>query len=70
MAGEKSGRRSRRRKTKFNLNKIIFLYVDKSTLPFVGSFQKGMINSDGTPRNSKVMIDLEDTRFEKYAYEV
>ncbi|OQC11542.1 MAG: hypothetical protein BWX74_00123 [Tenericutes bacterium ADurb.Bin087] len=70
LAGEKSGRRSRRRKTKFNLNKIIFLYVDKSTLPFVGSFQKGMINSDGTPRNSKVMIDLEDTRFEKYAYEV
>mgnify|MGYP001027098843 FL=1 len=70
LAGEQSGRSSRRRKINFKLNKIIFLYVDKNTLPFVGSFQKGMINSDGTPRNPKVMIDLEDNRFEKYIYEV
>lgn len=70
LRGEKEGRSSRRRKTKFFLNKILFLFVDKNTLPLVGSFQKGMVNSNGTPRNEKVMIDLNDIRFEKYEYEV
>lgn len=70
LRGEDEGRVSRRRKTSFKLNKIIFVYVDKETLPLVGSFQKGMVNSNGTPRNEKVMIDLNDIRFEKYEYEV
>lgn len=70
LRGEDEGRSSRRRKTKFYLNKIVFLFVDKNTLPLVGSFQKGMINSNGTPRNEKVMIDVDDDRFEKYVYEV
>lgn len=70
LRGENEGRKSRRRKTTFTLNKIVFLFVDENTLPLVGSFQEGMVNSNGTPRNAKVMINLDDDRFEKYEYEV
>lgn len=64
------GAPSRRRKTIFILREIIVLVVDERTLPFTGSFQGGMRNSDGSLRNPKVMIDLDDPRFERYIFEV
>ena len=64
------GAKSRRRKTYFSLKRIIFYFVDRETLPYVKGFQSGMRNSNGISRNSKVMIDLNDSRFEKYTYEV
>lgn len=64
------GAPSRRRKISFKLTKIVFLFVNESNLPLTTSFQSGMRNSNGTPRNPKVMIDLNDDRFETYIYEV
>lgn len=64
------GASSRRRKTSFNLQEIVFLFVDIDTLAFTGDFQRGMRNSNGTPRNPKVMIDINDDRFERHIYRV
>jgi len=64
------GASSRRRKTSFNLREIVFLFVDINTLAFTGSFQRGMRNSNGIPRNPKVMIDLNNDMFERHIYVV
>ena len=53
------GALSRLRKTEFNLNELMFIKIDKSTLEKCGSFQKNFRNSNGSPRRSKVLLDLE-----------
>lgn len=60
--------RSRMRKTHFELKSIDFVIIDINSLGYCGSFQKGMRNADGSPRNPKVMLDLSDDRIEKYTY--
>ena len=64
------GAPSRRRKVKFILKRIEFVFVNNSNLSTCGSFQGGMRNSDGSPRNPKVMLDLENKYLEKHVYEV
>lgn len=64
------GARSRRRKAAFVLDSMHFVFVDKDTLKYCGSFQGGMRNSDGTPRNKKVMLDISDKRLEQYIFKV
>lgn len=64
------GAPSRRRKASFELNSVHFVFVDKDTLKYCGSFQSGMRNSNGTPRNTKVMLDISDTVFEQYIFAV
>lgn len=50
---------SRRRKINFNPKELIFVMVDKDNLSSCGKFQANFRNSDGTPRNAKVMLDLK-----------
>ena len=64
------GAPSRRRKVRFILRRIEFVFVNQSNLSTCGSFQGGMRNSDGTPRNPKVMLDLNNPWLEKHVYEV
>lgn len=64
------GATSRRRKVSFELKEIRFIFVDKTTIQHCSSFQQGMRNSDGTPRNPKIMLDLTDERLEQYIYSV
>lgn len=64
------GASSRRRKAAFDLEAIKFVFVDKNSLGFCGSFQSGMRNSNGTPRNPKVMLNLADNRIEQYIFNV
>ncbi len=64
------GASSRRRKASFRLDSVRFIFVDKDTLKYCGSFQGGMRNSNGNSRKSKVMIDVTDTRLEQYIFEV
>lgn len=61
---------SRRRKSYFELESVHFIFVDKETLEFCSSFQWGMRNSNGTPRNQKVMLDIFDSRLEQYIFKV
>lgn len=51
---------SRRRKTVFIPRNITFVFINKDNLHTCGKFQSGMRNSDGTPRNAKVMLNLND----------
>ncbi len=55
----KRGAWSRLRKTKFNIQELIFVKINKGTLEKSGSFQKDFRNADGSLRRSKVMINLE-----------
>lgn len=55
----KRGAWSRLRKTCFTLRQISFLRLSEDTLVKCGSFQTGFRNADGSPRRSKVLIDLE-----------
>lgn len=64
------GAPSRRRKVRFVLRSIEFVIVNKETLQTCGSFQGGMRNADGSPRNPKVMLDLNNPYLEKLVYEV
>ena len=64
------GASSRRRKASFELDSIRFIFVDKNTLSYCGSFQSGMRNSNGIPRNPKVMLDISDSRLEQYIFPV
>ena len=66
----KRGAISRRRKVSFQLKKITFVFLNTQALSYCGSFQKGMRNADGSPRNPKVMLDLSDEHLEKYTYDV
>jgi len=50
---------SRLRKTLFDLKQISFIKLTDQVLVECGSFQEGFRNADGTPRRSKVLIDLE-----------
>lgn len=55
------GAMSRRRKTEFVLSEIHFVCLDKEGLnQCSGSFQKGFRNADGTPRRSKVLVDIRE----------
>lgn len=50
---------SRLRKTSFQLNEIKLILLDEKTVRGLGSFQEGFRNSDGSPRNPKVLLNLE-----------
>lgn len=50
---------SRLRKTSFDLQQIAFIKITDNTLVKCGSFQTDFRNSNGRPRRSKVLIDLE-----------
>jgi len=64
------GAPSRRRKVSFKLNSITFFFVDEHTIQSTKTFQTGMRNANGVPRNPKVLINLSDSRFEQYSYKV
>lgn len=49
---------SRLRKTSFRLNEIDFILLDNKIVEELGSFQKGFRNSNGSPRNAKVLLNL------------
>lgn len=51
---------SRLRKVSFDLQQISFIKITDSTLVKCGSFQTDFRNSNGNPRRSKVLIDLEN----------
>lgn len=53
------GAMSRRRKTKFVLSEIHFICLNEEMLKECsGSFQKGFRNADGSPRRSKVTVNI------------
>lgn len=54
----KRGAPSRIRKTVFQLASIIFIKIDDELLESSGTFQKGFRNSDGNPRATKMLLDL------------
>jgi hypothetical protein len=49
---------SRLRKVAFRLIEIDIILLDSKNVAGLGSFQKGFRNSDGSPRNEKVLLDL------------
>ncbi|MBM2820567.1 MAG: hypothetical protein HW405_327 [Candidatus Berkelbacteria bacterium] len=49
---------SRLRKTFFRLSEIDLILIDDTIVKDLGSFQEGFRNSDGSPRNAKVLLDL------------
>ncbi len=50
---------SRLRKVEFDLQQISFILIKIKTLEKCGSFQKDFRNANGSPRNIKVLLDLE-----------
>lgn len=62
------GAPSRRRKTHFKLDNIMFIILSKDTLSECGSFQGGMRNANGVARNPKVLLKLNNENIEKYTY--
>lgn len=56
---------SRLRKTAFRLREIKLILLDDGKVRGLGSFQEGFRNSDGSPRNAKVLLDLENITAEK-----
>jgi hypothetical protein len=64
------GKNSRPRKISFSLKQIVFVFVTDETLQYTKKFQEGMRNSNGTPRNSKVIINLNNEKLEMHTYEV
>lgn len=56
----KRGAWSRLRKVSFNLQQISFIKITDETLIKCGSFQEDFRNSNGNPRKSKVLLDLEE----------
>jgi hypothetical protein len=55
----KRGAWSRLRKVSFELQQISFIQINDKTLVKTGSFQSDFRNSNGRPRRSKVLLDLE-----------
>lgn len=51
---------SRLRKTSFRLTEIDLILLDNKTIRGLGSFQEGFRNSDGSSRNAKVLLDLDN----------
>lgn len=56
------GAPSRLRKTKFILEEIRIIEVDKKLCKNLGTFMEGFRNKDGSPRKAKVMLDLSIIR--------
>ena len=54
------GAPSRRRKVNFKPQELIFVFVDKNNIESCGKFQDSFRNSDGTPRRSKILLDLKN----------
>lgn len=54
----KRGAPSRIRKINFKPYEINFVFVDNSNIDSCGKFQNNFRNSNGTPRKTKVMLDL------------
>jgi len=50
---------SRLRKKEFKLTEIDLILLDDETVKQLPSFQEGFRNSDGSPRNAKVLLDLD-----------
>ena len=50
---------SRLRKVSFDLRQISLVRITDETLVKTGSFQQDFRNADGSPRNAKVLLDLE-----------
>lgn len=55
----KRGAWSRLRKVFFGLQQISFIRLDKAALGRCGSFQTNFRNADGSPRRTKVLVNLE-----------
>lgn len=51
---------SRLRKVSFDLQQISFIKITDDTLVKCGSFQEDFRNANGSPRRSKVLLDLEE----------
>lgn len=51
---------SRLRKTAFKLKEIKLILLDDKTVRELDSFQEGFRNSNGNPRNAKVLLNLDD----------
>lgn len=51
---------SRLRKTMFRLREIKLILLDDKMVKRLDSFQEGFRNSDGSPRNAKVLLNLND----------
>jgi hypothetical protein len=64
----KRGAWSRLRKVTFDLQQISFIRITDKTLIKCGSFQSDFRNADGTPRRSKLLIDLEQLDEETVAF--
>lgn len=60
---------SRRRKTKFNVDELIFVFVNEETIQHCGTFQANFRNSNGIARNAKVMIDVNNPNLEIYKFD-
>ena len=61
---------SRLRKIKFDVKEIKLIKIDEDTLKRCSSFQEKFRNADGSPRRSKVMINLEDLEKEEIIEQV
>ncbi len=61
---------SRRRKTSFSFDELIFVFVNADTIKYCGKFQSAFRNSNGTPRNAKVMIDINNPNLEIYKFKI
>ena len=66
----KRGAFSRLRKVKFNTEEIMFIKIKEETLERCGSFQKNFRNADGSPRRSKIMINLEKLKEEEIIHTI
>lgn len=53
---------SRLRKTAFRLSEVNLILLDNKMVKRLGSFQEGFRNSDGSPRNAKVLLDLDNIK--------
>lgn len=53
---------SRLRKTAFKLTEIDLILLDDAMVKQLSSFQEGFRNSDGSPRNAKVLLDLDNIK--------
>ena len=61
---------SRRRKTSFSFDELVFVWVNAETIQYCGKFQSAFRNSNGTARNAKVMIDVNNTNLEIYKFKI
>lgn len=59
---------SRLRKVSFRLNEIALILLDAQSVKKLGSFQKGFRNSDGSPRKTKVLLDLNKIKPIKFLH--